>query len=1039
MRLSTRLMLVMVALVVLTAAAVSTLIHRNIEEHALPRALDRLDTRAHLLTLQLEAAVASARADVSVQGQAIEGVVRARIADDVDPVTGTPSDVFKKRIASRFVAELSAKPEYSQFRIIGIADGGRELVRVDRMGPGGAIRTVPESELQRKGDRDYFKAAIQLPAGQLYASPIDFNQEDGGFEKPYVPTLRVAAPIVAANGDKFGILIVNVDMRPAFDQIRNAGREGDLYVVNEQGDYLVHPDIRREFGFEFGTPFRVQDDFPEFGALLGDNDSAPRLIKDLAGNAFGIGWNTVALAGGPRITVVEAVPSAKLLASSTAWPSILGALVVALAALPVVFFLARSLSRPLVQMTRAVEAFARGITVPSPVNADGEIGVLARSFTRMADQMRTQTATLTREIEDRRRIFNTSLDLIVVLDEQDNFVQVSPSSRGILDYAPEELIGRNLASFVHTQDIDALRAEMRVSRHKPTRNFETRFVHKNGALIALTWNGTWSEGTREHFLIGRDMTEAKAVQEALLDSERIAEGIIAHSLDAIIQLNEWGEVIEWNPQAETMLGWTRKEAVGQPISDLYLPSGYAPRYVAMNEQLRRQQPIIGVRFEFDARCKDGRTIKVEVSMTGVRSRDGNVFNLFLRDITQKRAAEEQLRQAQKMEAVGQLTGGIAHDFNNMLTVITGTIDILADAVADKPELASIARLIGEAADRGAELTSHLLAFARKQPLQPRDTDVNTLVWNSAKLLRPALGEKVEIELRLSEDVWPALVDANQLVTALLNLSVNARDAMPGGGKLTLESRNVVLDEAYCQSNGDVRPGNYVMIAVSDTGHGIPKSLLDKIFEPFFSTKDVGKGTGLGLSMVYGFVKQSGGHIKAYSEEGHGTTIRMYLPQAGAEPVEAGATDAAAGMQSGSETILVVEDDAMVRTSVITQLQSLGYQTISAGSGEEALAIEESGEPFDLLFTDVILSKSMNGRHLAVEIERRRPGTKVLFTSGYTENAIIHHGRLDPGVLLLAKPYRKSELARMLRIALGGEVDGEAPPAAAPSARARMGA
>ena len=246
-------------------------------------------------------------------------------------------------------------------------------------------------------------------------------------------------------------------------------------------------------------------------------------------------------------------------------------------------------------------------------------------------------------------------------------------------------------------------------------------------------------------------------------------------------------MIEWNPQAETMLGWTRKEAVGQPIPDLYLPSGYAPRYVAMNEQLRRQQPIIGVRFEFDARCKDGRTIKVEVSMTGVRSRDGNVFNLFLRDITQKRAAEEQLRQAQKMEAVGQLTGGIAHDFNNMLTVITGTIDILADAVADKPELAAIAKLIGEAADRGAELTSHLLAFARKQPLQPRDTDVNTLVWNSAKLLRPALGEKIEIELRLSEDVWPALVDANQLATALLNLAVNARDAMPGGGKLTLET------------------------------------------------------------------------------------------------------------------------------------------------------------------------------------------------------------------------------------------------------------
>jgi CheY-like chemotaxis protein len=303
------------------------------------------------------------------------------------------------------------------------------------------------------------------------------------------------------------------------------------------------------------------------------------------------------------------------------------------------------------------------------------------------------------------------------------------------------------------------------------------------------------------------------------------------------------------------------------------------------------------------------------------------------------------------------------------------------------------------------------------------------------LLKPALGENVEIELRLSHDAWPAMVDGNQLITALLNLSVNARDAMPGGGKLTLESRNVVLDEAYCQSNGDVRPGNYLMIAVSDTGHGIAKSILDKIFEPFFSTKEAGKGTGLGLSMVYGFVKQSDGHIKAYSEEGHGTTIRMYLPQAGAAPVEAAATDAAEGMQSGSETILVVEDDAMVRASVITQIESLGYRTIAAANAEEALAAVDGGAAFDLLFTDVILTKSMNGRYLAVEIERRRPGTKVLFTSGYTENAIIHHGRLDPGVLLLAKPYRKSELARMLRVALGGELDA-GPAVVTPPARAR---
>ena len=266
----------------------------------------------------------------------------------------------------------------------------------------------------------------------------------------------------------------------------------------------------------------------------------------------------------------------------------------------------------------------------------------------------------------------------------------------------------------------------------------------------------------------------------------------------------------------------------------------------------------------------------------MRRGDGYIINGFVRDITEKVAAEEQLKQAQKMESVGQLTGGIAHDFNNMLTVITGTIDILGDAVADKPQLAAIAKLISEAADRGAELTGHLLAFARKQPLQPRETDINALMVNSGKLLRPTLGEHIEIETILRPDVWPALVDPNQLSSALLNLAINARDAMPNGGKLTLETSNVVLDQNYAKTNADVPPGDYVLVAVSDTGQGIPEAIRNKVFEPFFTTKDVGKGTGLGLSMVYGFVKQSGGHIKVYSEEGHGTTFRIYLPRAGAQ-------------------------------------------------------------------------------------------------------------------------------------------------------------
>jgi signal transduction histidine kinase len=381
------------------------------------------------------------------------------------------------------------------------------------------------------------------------------------------------------------------------------------------------------------------------------------------------------------------------------------------------------------------------------------------------------------------------------------------------------------------------------------------------------------------------------------------------------------------------------------------------------------------------------------------------------------ATEAQVRQAQKMEAVGQLTGGVAHDFNNILTVITGSIEILAEAVKADPALAQIADLIGAAAARGADLTQHLLAFARRQPLQPRATEVNTMVVDVARLLRPTLGEQIEIESMLAHDCAPALIDPSQLSTAMLNLALNARDAMPNGGKLTLETKNVVLDENYAAMHGDVKPGNYVLVAVSDTGQGIPPNLLDKVFEPFFTTKDVGKGSGLGLSMVYGFVKQSNGHIKIYSEESHGTTVKLYLPQASGLPEVAAAEASIAAGDHGDESILIVEDDPLVREYVMTQIRRFGYRTLAASNAMEALAAIDGPERIDLLFTDVIIPGGMNGQQLANEASKRRAGLKVLYTSGYTENAIVHHGRLDAGVLLLPKPYVSSDLARMLRTAL----------------------
>jgi CheY-like chemotaxis protein len=286
------------------------------------------------------------------------------------------------------------------------------------------------------------------------------------------------------------------------------------------------------------------------------------------------------------------------------------------------------------------------------------------------------------------------------------------------------------------------------------------------------------------------------------------------------------------------------------------------------------------------------------------------------------------------------------------------------------------------------------------------------------LLRPTIGEQIEVSPKLAADAWPAMVDPSQLSTAILNLALNARDAMSGGGKLVIETRNVHLDEGYASMNADVTVGDYVMIAVSDTGSGISPQNLEKVFDPFFTTKEVGKGTGLGLSMVFGFVKQSGGHIKIYSELGHGTSVKIYLPRSLGPGQSAEETAMPAQVDGGDETVLIVEDDALVRKYVITQITSLGYATLEAPNAAEALKIIENGATIDLLFTDIIMPGSMNGRQLADEALRRRPALKVLFTSGYTENAIMHHGRLDAGVLLLAKPYRKSELARMLRTALG---------------------
>jgi signal transduction histidine kinase len=397
------------------------------------------------------------------------------------------------------------------------------------------------------------------------------------------------------------------------------------------------------------------------------------------------------------------------------------------------------------------------------------------------------------------------------------------------------------------------------------------------------------------------------------------------------------------------------------------------------------------------------------------------------EIAERLKAEEALRQAQKLESIGQLTGGVAHDFNNLLTIILGGLDMIErqlDAMPDTPETARLRRARGISADgaqRAATLTKRLLAFSRRQPLEPKVLQPNKLVAEMSELLRRTLGETIELETVLAGGLWRTVADPSQLENAILNLAVNARDAMPEGGKLTIETHNSALDEAYvAQVVEDLPAGQYVLIAVSDSGTGMDAATLEKVFEPFFTTKETGKGTGLGLSQVYGFVRQSGGHVRIYSELGEGTTIKIYLPRASGEEAEdARPSSAASDVRGGGEAVLVVEDYHDLRAYSSSVLRELGYRVVEAADGREALRLLEAHPDIELLFTDVVMPGGMNGRQLSDEAQRRRPKLKVLFTTGYTRNAIVHEGRLDPGVALISKPFTYDELATKVRALLDG--------------------
>jgi PAS domain S-box-containing protein len=625
-----------------------------------------------------------------------------------------------------------------------------------------------------------------------------------------------------------------------------------------------------------------------------------------------------------------------------------------------------------------------------------------------------------RQAEEKyRSIFENTVEGIFQSTPDGRFITVNPSMARILGYeSPEEMVA-TVTDITHQLYVDPERRgeAARIQEERGIlQGLEFEAYRKDGEKIWLSLNrrSVRDENGAELYREGsvEDITERMRAAEELRVSEKRYRDLVENARDLIYSHDLEGNYTSINKAGEQITGYTREESLSMNIAQTV-----APEYL---EKARRM--IVGkltgeevTAYELEIIAKDGRRIPVEVN-TRLVYQAGVPCGVqgIARDITDRRELEDQLRQSQKLEAVGQLAGGVAHDFNNMLTVINGYSDLLLRGLGQDDPMHSKVEEIKKAGERASSLTRQLLAFSRKQVLQPKVLQLRSVVADVDKMLRRLIGEDIDLLTVLAPELGSIKADPGQIEQVVMNLAVNARDAMPQGGKLTIEAENVYLDGEYVSHHITAAPGPYVMLAVSDTGVGMDEKTKARIFEPFFTTKEVGRGTGLGLSTVYGIVKQSGGNIWVYSEVGKGTTFKIYLPRVDGVVDSDSTRNATAELPRGHETVLLAEDEEQVRRMTRTILEMNGYRVLEASSGDEALATYKQHEGrIDLVITDVVMPQ-MSGRELAQSLEALRPGIKVLYVSGYTDDAIVRHGLLDAGIAFIQKPFTPEALSRKVR-------------------------